>query len=187
MRGRIALQNYLLSCWTIWQLSLKLGPWNMSEWALSNCIKRLKSNSLFKEPLQQRQWLYSFIIKMYFLHSVEEFEGVVRDKQDFSKTASLNADVFTFKCEENSRLSLQVVHLVWVSNNTLLTWCSKSRRAWAGKICPLTLKASHTAVNCRKNCRKTVDSMNDWAWAAFWGSYEGLTKLAKIGPWWGPV
>ena len=37
---------------------------------------------------------------MYFLHSVEEFEGVVRDKQDFSKTASLNADVFTFKCEE---------------------------------------------------------------------------------------
>ena len=56
---------------------------------------------------------------MYFLHSVEEFEGVVRDKQDFSKTASLNADVFTFKCEENSTLSLQVVHLVWVSNNTV--------------------------------------------------------------------
>ena len=68
---------------------------------------------------------------------------------------------------------------------TLLTWCSKSRRAWAGKICPLTPKASHIAVNCCKNCRKTGDSMNDWASATFWGSYEGLTKLAKIGPWWG--
>ena len=174
MRGRIALQNYLLSCWTIWQLSLKLGP----VWRVIHCSKNLSNNANGSS---------SFIIKMYFLHSVEEFEDVVRDKQDFSKTASLNADVFTFKCEENSRLSLQVVHLVWVSNNTLLTSCSKSRRAWAGKICPSTLKASHTAVNCRKNCRKTGDSMNDWARAAFWGSYEGLTKLAKIGPWWGLV
>ena len=50
----------------------------------------------------------------------EEFEDVARDKQDCSNTTSLNSDV-NMHINREILVFVHVVHLVWVSNNTVDT------------------------------------------------------------------